>query len=106
MNDSLVSVPNVRTICVQPGCLFKKAGFKVEHLAELTIRLLAGEPLNRIVTDAERIVARPQCIRCALRIMQRRKAYQTKDEWQHLDDLGHWRHRRHRRRRRLEYLAL
>ena len=89
-----------RAVCTQPGCLLKRAGVNAEHLANILIRTLAGELMEDIVLESERILARPQCMHCALRVMQGLKAYLTEAEWSHLDDLGHWHHRRQRRKQR------
>jgi hypothetical protein len=99
MNSSLTMEPTSRTICVQPGCLFRRTGLKAQHLADFLVRILAGEPLDNIVSESEKIKVRPQCTSCALRVMQKGKAYQTEEEWDHLDDLGHWHYRRQKRRR-------
>ena len=93
-----------RVVCVQPDCLFRRPGFNAKHLAEFTVRALAGEPLTKIVSKSEMILARPQCIDCALRVMQGRKTIPTKEEWIHLDGLGHWHHRRRRRSSHWGYL--
>ena len=97
MNSSLTAEHRPKTICVQPDCLFKGAGFKAQHLAALLIRTLAREALAEIVYECEQIESRSQCIACALRIMQGRKAFRTEEEWKLLDDLGHWHRRRQRR---------
>lgn len=104
MNSTLTIEPGIRTVCVQPRCLFKRSGFNVQHLADLLIRKLCGESLGKIVSESEQIEARPQCTSCALRVMQGRKAYRTEEEWDHLVDLGRWHHRRQRRRKHWGYL--
>jgi len=98
MHRNLITEPGSRTICVQPGCLLKRKGFNTQHFAEFFIQALAGESMEIMAPESERIIARPQCTHCALRVMQGRKAFLTETEWGHLDDLGHWHHRRQRRR--------
>ena len=92
-----------KTICTQPSCLFKREGFNSEHLANILIRTLAGERIEGMVLESERILARPQCFYCALRVMQGLKAYLTEAEWSCLDDLGDWHHRRQRRKQSWGY---
>lgn len=101
--NSLAMDHGAKAVCTQPGCLLKRAGFNVEHLAKFLIQTLAGECMEGIVLESERILARPQCTHCALRVMQGRKAYLTEAEWSHLDDLGGWHHRRQRRKRHWGY---
>ena len=105
MHRNLITEPGSRTICVQPGCLLKRKDFNAQHLAEFFIRTLAGESMEIMAPESERIIARPQCTHCALRVMQGRKAFLTETEWGHLDDLGHWHHRRQRRREHWRNLA-
>jgi len=102
MNRTSVIDTGNRTTCVQPYCLLKGAGMNAHHLAKLVVRILAGEPLESMVPKPKRISLRLQCVPCALRIMQGRKAYLTEYEWKRLDDLGHWHHRRQRRGERLD----
>jgi hypothetical protein len=100
MNSSLTMESRTRIICVQPDCLFRRAGLKAKHLAGFLVRILAGESLDNMVLESEQIEARLQCTDCALRVMQGQKSYRIEEEWKHLDDLGHWHHRRQRRRER------
>lgn len=90
-----------RTTCTHPNCLLKQPDFNAENLADVAIRLLSGESLGRIASRFERILARPQCKRCALHVMQGRKTYSTEQEWKRLDELGQWHHRRQRRSQRM-----
>ena len=90
-----------RITCAQPGCLMKRPGFNASELADITIRLLAGETLNRLVSSFEMILARPQCKQCALHVMEGKKTFPTAEEWKHLDDLGQWYGRRQRRKHRM-----
>lgn len=96
--ENLTKTFKNRAVCVQPGCLFRRSGFNAKHLADFTVRALAGELLTKIVSKSEMILARRQCIECALRVMRGMKTIPTEEEWIHLDDLGHWHHRRRRRR--------
>ena len=89
---------------MQPGCLLKRDGLQAQHLAGFLVKTLAGESLNSIFAGIEKIVARPQCTSCALRVMQGLKAYNTEAEWNHLDELGHRHHRRQWRRKHWGYL--
>ena len=102
MTSSLAMNHTTRVVCTQPGCLLRRPGLNVRHLATLLIGTLAGQSLGGIVLGSELINARPQCTQCALRVLQGKKAFKTEDEWSHLDDLGHWHHRRQRRSRRVE----
>ena len=103
MNSIQIGEPATRPICLQPGCLLKSDSFNPRDLAGLLVQTLAGESLEHTAPQSELIVARPQCTDCALRVMQGGKAYLTKAEWSHLDDLGDWYNRRKRRRERLGY---
>jgi hypothetical protein len=100
MNSCLTTEQQVRTICEQPGCLFKKPGFKSRQFAESLLQHLPKEFLLRIAPEFEQILARPQCIPCALNVLQGGKARLTSEEWDHLSELGRWHHRRQRRSRR------
>ena len=99
MIGNLTITPTTRMTCVEPACLLKKDGFQAQNIAEFFIQTLAGESRESIVPGIKQIVARPQCISCALRVMQGIKAYRTEAEWNHLDDLGHWHHRRQWRKK-------
>lgn len=100
MDTNLNAVTNTKMVCVQPWCLLKKKGLTVEDIARFLIKSLAGEPHQVENPESRRIVARSQCILCALRVMQGRKAFLSHAEWDHLDDLGHWHHKRQRRQQR------
>ena len=102
--SSLTTTYKGRITCSQPACLFKKQVFGARQLADITVRMLAGEPVSKFVSSSARILARPQCKSCALRIMEGKKAFHSVEEWKQLDDLGQWHNRRERRRRnRLAY---
>jgi hypothetical protein len=103
MNNSLTLEPETRTICVQPGCLFKNTGFKAQHLTEFLVQRLTGESLESVTPEFEQILSRPQCTPCALRVMQGGKACLTEAEWSHLDEVGQWHQRRQRRSKRWGY---
>ncbi len=91
------------TICEQPGCLFKRPGFKTRQFTELLLRQLPKDLLNSIDPGFEKILARPQCIPCALSVIQGGKACLTEAEQNHLNGMGRWRQRRQRRHRRWGY---
>lgn len=92
-----------RKLCTQPGCLLRRTGFSAEHLAGILIQLLSGKSMESLIGASERISARPQCVDCALRVMQGGKAFLSGAEWGHLDELGNWHYRRERRRQRWGY---
>jgi len=98
MTTNMTTKHPTRPVCTQPGCLLKRKGFRTHHLANVLTKTLAGEHLESIICESERILNRPQCTDCVLRVMEGLKAYLTEDEWDHLDALGHWHHRRQRRR--------
>ncbi|MBT8038804.1 MAG: hypothetical protein KJN78_01045, partial [Gammaproteobacteria bacterium] len=88
---------NGRASCTQPDCLLRKAGLDQEILATFLVRLLAGEPVEKIAPGRDTISPRPLCKQCALRVLSGKNAYRTDAEWKKLDDLGHWHHRRQQR---------
>jgi hypothetical protein len=102
--SSLITTYKGRIACSQPACLLKKQVSGARQLADITVQMLAGEPVSKFVSSSARILARPQCKSCALRIMEGKKAFRNVEEWKQLDDLGQWHNRRQRRRRnRLAY---
>ena len=84
-----------RPVCTQPGCLFKQAGFDLEVYADLLVGMLAGETNGSEVPGSKRIRRRAICKHCALRVLQGKNAYRSRDEWRALDNLGHWHEKRH-----------
>lgn len=103
MNNRLKTRYQTMTICEQPDCLFKKPGFNTRQFTEMLLRQLPKDLLNSIDPGFEQILTRPQCIPCALSVIQGGKACLTEAEWSHLHDMGRWHQRRQRRHKRWGY---
>ncbi len=100
LSDHTIDTPEIRPQCTEPACLLKQEGMCREMLANCLVRLLAGEPPEALVTGAAVICPRPQCVDCALKVINGSAAFFTDSQWKRLDQLGRWHHRRQRRRAR------
>lgn len=100
MNSSLTMEHHTHVTCIQPQCFFKKPGFQARRFTNLLLKQLREEPLDHIDPEFKQILARPNCMPCALRVIRGGKACLTEAEQDHLDDMGRWHQRRQRRSKR------
>ena len=84
--------------CMQPECLLQEDGVDSRSLAELIVRMLAGEDfqIESPIVNCER------CVECAQRILQGGGPLPTQKEIERSLELGRWTYRRTKRRRRHE----
>lgn len=94
--------PLSERICTQPQCMFRDKEIDCEFLANVLVRLAAGEDVSDFAPAAREIIPDQRCTCCALRVMADRKPLPTVEELEGLVEAGRWTYRRHRRQRRRE----
>jgi hypothetical protein len=86
--------------CTQPQCILQEEDFDQRAIAELLVRLAAGDDVSDVMDGKSPIQIYERCTRCAQRCIEGMSPLPTADELQALLDAGHWSHRRRRRRRK------
>ena len=87
--------------CTQPGCFLRDEGVDCRALAELIVRVLAGED----VAVKSTIHPSERCIGCAQRVLRGGEPLPTVEELERSLEAGRWTHRRSKRRMRRESRA-
>ena len=86
--------------CTQPKCLLRERKVDCRSLAELIVRVLAGEDVTEDVKSP--IQPHERCAGCVERVMGGGKPLPTVEEVERLLEAGRWSNRRSRRRMRRE----
>lgn len=85
-------------LCTQPGCFLQGDEVDRRSLAELIVRVLAGEN----VAPESPIQRYERCVGCAMRVLHGGRPLPTVEEVERSLELGKWTYRRSRRRARRE----
>lgn len=94
-------MPSLET-CTQPECLLREQDVDSRSLAELVVRVLAGEDVSELMAGKPSIHPYARCVDCTLRVFRGGKPLPTVEEVERLLEAGHWSHRRSRRRAKRE----
>ena len=97
---------NAIDTCSEPACLLRREDVDSRFIAELVVRLLAGEDVSAELASSPTITSSPRCVECALRVMSGRLPLPTVEEVEGLVDAGKASHRRAERRRRREQRSI
>jgi len=87
--------------CTQPQCLLRDEDVGPEFVADLIIRLLAGEDVDvsKAIPFERMITYREWCRQCLLDVVREKGPLETVEELRQIED-GRRAHRRERRARR------
>ena len=83
--------------CTQPECLLREEEVDSRFLANLIVRVLAGEDVSDVMAETSPIRPYERCIECVLQIQDGHGPLPTVDEVEDLLKAGRWSHRRQRR---------
>ena len=83
--------------CTQPECLLREKEVDSRFLAELIVRVLAGEDVSDVVAGKSPIQPYERCIECVLQIQDGHGPLPTVEEVEDRLKAGRWSHRRQRR---------
>jgi hypothetical protein len=83
--------------CTQPECCLREKDVDSRFLADLIVRVLAGEDVSDVIGKNPAIQPFERCVECVLQIQKGGGPLQTVDEVEHLIEAGRWSHRRSRR---------
>lgn len=83
--------------CAQPECILQEKGVNSRFLAQLIVKVLAGEDVSSCTLERSPIYPYERCVECVLRIQGGGGPLPSVDEIEHLLEAGRWSHRRSRR---------
>lgn len=83
--------------CTQPECLLREEEVDSRFLANMIVRVLAGEDVSDVMAGETPIRPYRRCIECVLQIHDGCEPLPTVEEVEHLLEAGRWSHRRARR---------
>ena len=83
--------------CTQPECRLREEDVDSRFLAELIVRVLAGEDVSEVIDQNSLIRPYERCVECVLRVQNGDGPFPTVEDVQELLDAGRWSHRRSRR---------
>lgn len=83
--------------CPQPECLLQEKGVDSRYLAQLIVKVLAGEDLSASAAERSPIHSYERCVECVLRIQCGSGPLPSVDEVENRLEAGRWSHRRSRR---------
>jgi hypothetical protein len=86
--------------CTQPQCILQEKDFDQRAIAELLVRLAAGDDVSDVVAGRSPIQAYERCTKCAQRCIEGLSPLPTADKLQALLEAGQLSHRRRRRKRK------
>ena len=88
--------------CRQPECRLRQKDVDSRFLANLIVRVLAGEDVSDVIGKNSPIRPYERCVECVSRIQNEAGPFLTVDEVEDLLEAGRWSHRRSRRGARRE----
>lgn len=86
-----------QNLCTDPECLLRDTRLGSEFFADLVVRVLAGEAMPERLSEGPRLSRRPECVRCAQRVMRDLPPLPTVEERTEQVRQGRRYHRRWRR---------
>ena len=84
--------------CPQPFCALQRDGVGREEVAEMLVRLLAGETISALRPSPPK-ESREACVACAMRVMEGKGPYAWGMERENV--VAGWKHYRRERRRHM-----
>jgi hypothetical protein len=88
--------------CTQPECLLREEEVDSRFLANLIVRVLAGEDVSDVMAGKSPIRPYERCVECVLKIQGGGGPLPSVEEVEELLEAGRWSHRRSRRGMRRE----
>ena len=88
--------------CTQPQCLLQRRGMGSRNLAELMVRVLAGEDVSGALAEAVPILPQMSCVDCTEHVMHGGRPLPMVAEVERRLAAGRLAHRRSGRRERSE----
>ncbi len=85
--------------CTQPACVLQDPDVDKEYLAEVLVRVMAGENPADVIGEEHRIRLGAPCVECTVRVLGGHRPFLTEEQHERLVHLGHWTYQRNRRRR-------
>jgi hypothetical protein len=87
-------------LCTDSGneCLLRADHVGSEFVANLLVRLMAGDDVSQVMRGRPRLVPGKQCVECAQRVMQDLAPLKTVEQWGEQVREGKRSNRRQRRR--------
>lgn len=88
----------IHKVCTQPWCPLRDKEAGPAFIAELVVRIVAGEDVHDVIPSNRTTNRQDVCRECAERVMHDLTPLLTATQWDRIVEAGHWSYRRRRRK--------